>query len=720
MKQSSRPVTRMIRDEKLLLRRAARLFNVQTVHHDGLGRLVEPPPEAVLSVLRMLGASAESMSDLPGALRERRQLLWRMVIDPVVVVWEGASPRIKLRLPSRLADRSASYEIATEGGAVLKGRCQNDAQVSKDRVKQLRRRVEGTTYVTRRLTIPEKPPLGYHRLRLTFGKFESENYLFVAPLQAYTHPDTPAKPWGIFCPLYALVSDKSWGSGDFTDLDAFLNFAAGSGARVVGTLPLLSAFLDDPFNPSPYAPVSRLFWNELFLDVDRIPELHDCPAARSMLESSAFQMELQELRGLRYIDFRRAMAIKRAVLKKLLGCLLDDSSERRASFDEFVAVHPLAQDYAAFRAKTEREREPWRHWPESQRDGILRPGDYDEDAKQYHLYVQWQAHAQMRALGAKTKAGGPALYLDFPLGGHRDGYDVWRERDAFALDASGGAPPDGFFTKGQDWGFPPLHPEGVQRQGYRYYIHCMRHHLQYAAMLRIDHVMGLHHSYWVPTSFAPTEGVYVRYPAEEFYAVLNLESHRYKAEIIGENLGTVPSYVNGAMARHGIRGMHVSQFGVRTDPHDALDKPGRRTVASLNTHDTATFAGFWSGADIDDRAALGLLTEPDSCREHGYRAAQREALVSYLRARNRLDGAEATPEEVLRAWLIELAQSEADFLLVNLEDLWLEPLPQNVPGTWEERPNWQRKARFSLAEISRMPALLNTLKMIDDIRKNAR
>ena len=326
----------------------------------------------------------------------------------------------------------------------------------------------------------------------------------------------------------------------------------------------------------------------------------------------------------------------------------------------------------------------------------------------------------MRALGEKTKAGGSGLYLDFPLGGHRDGYDVWRERDAFALDASGGAPPDGFFTRGQDWGFPPLHPEGLRRQGYRYYIHCMRHHLQYAAMLRLDHVMGLHRSYWVPAGFAPTEGVYVRYPAEEFYAVLNLESHRYKAEIIGENLGTVPSYINGAMARHGIRGMHVSQFGVRTDPHDALDRPGRRAVASLNTHDSATFAGFWSGADIDDRAALGLLTEPDSCREHGYRAAQREALVSYLRAGDRLDGAEAAPEEVLRAWLFELAQSEADFLLVNLEDLWLEPLPQNVPGTWRERPNWQRKARFSLAEIARMPALLNTLKMIDDIRKNAR
>ena len=98
----------------------------------------------------------------------------------------------------------------------------------------------------------------------------------------------------------------------------------------------------------------------------------------------------------------------------------------------------------------------------------------------------------MRALAEKTRTGGPALYLDFPLGVNHDGYDVWREREVFALEASGGAPPDSFFTKGQDWGFPPLQPDGLRQQGYRYYIDCLRHHLQHAGMLRIDHVMGLH------------------------------------------------------------------------------------------------------------------------------------------------------------------------------------------------------------------------------------
>jgi 4-alpha-glucanotransferase len=38
-------------------------------------------------------------------------------------------------------------------------------------------------------------------------------------------------------------------------------------------------------------------------------------------------------------------------------------------------------------------------------------------------------------------------------------------------------------------------------------------------------------------------------------------------------------------------------------------------------------------------------------------------------------------------------------VLVNMEDLWLEARPQNVPGTSSERPNWRRKARLTLEQI---------------------
>ena len=364
----------------------------------------------------------------------------------------------------------------------------------------------------------------------------------------------------------------------------------------------------------------------------------------------------------------------------------------------------------------ERERKSWLHWPRAGHDGILTSDDYDESAYHYHLYVQWQCDEQTRRLRDQTKEAGTALYLDFPLGVNRDGFDVWRERELFALSASGGAPPDGLFVKGQNWGFPPFNPEAVRRQEYRYYIDCVRHHMALASMLRIDHVMGLHRAFWVPEGFSAADGLYVHHPAEEYYAILSLESHRQCTQIVGENLGTVPFYVNEAMERHDILGMHVGIFGVNPATEIAVDKIPANTVASLNTHDTATFMGFWSGDDIQDRVALGLMSEAQGRDERQYRAAQRQALAGFLQARGLLRDDPADPAAVLKAWLCFLAENDEEFLLINLEDLWLEPGPQNVPGTWDERPNWQRRARLSLEALRESDSVAKLLKRIGDIR----
>ena len=76
-----------------------------------------------------------------------------------------------------------------------------------------------------------------------------------------------------------------------------------------------------------------------------------------------------------------------------------------------------------------------------------------------------------------------------------------------------------------------------------------------------------------------------------------------------------------------------------------------------------------------------------------------------------------TLEGVLKAWLSFLAKNDEAFLLVNLEDLWLEAEPQNTPGTWQERPNWRRKARLSLESIRQSDTILHVLKTISDIRR---
>ena len=688
------------------LQTLARFYNLQTVYRDGFAQLRAAPVEAVLAVLKSLDAPISSYDDVADALRQRRQELWQRPVEPVLIAWEGAPLHFKLRMPVHLAEVKRKYQIALETGATVEGECGDGQRV-------YTREVEGIQYVARTFTIPPLP-LGYHRLELRLGDSIVESFVISAPAQAYG--SSSKKSWGVFCPLYALNSDRSWGAGDYTDLAAFADFVGGLQGTAVATLPMLASFLDEPFNPSPYAPVSRLFWNEFYLDVERIPELEQCASAQALVDSPAFRRELSEVQGESVVDYRRCMALKRQIIEKLLSCLQSKDSRRRRSFKRYATTHATARDYAAFRAVVERYRTVWFQWPDSARAGTLSPGDYDEQAYQYHLYVQWQCEEQNRWLRDSAKKRGVFLYLDFPLGVNRDSYDVWRERDLFALNASGGAPPDALFLKGQNWGFPPLNPDAMRRQHYRYYIDCLRHHMNVAGMLRIDHIMGLHRAFWVPAGFSAAEGLYVHHPGDEYYAILSLESHRHQVQIVGENLGTVPVYVNEAMARRNIFGMHVGIFGVNPSGERALDNAAADTVASLNTHDTTPFMGFWTGADIEDRFQLGLLTEPQAEQEQQFRAAQRQALVEFLENRGFLPKANGTPDAVLKGWLEFLAQNEEAFLLINLEDLWLEPAPQNTPGTWQERPNWQRKARLSLDAIRQSDSILQLLQTISDIR----
>ena len=232
---------------------------------------------AIFRVLQALGAPLHRIEESEDAWRQRRQALWQRVIEPVIVVWENQPVTLRFVYPAQLAETLLAYRIVLDSGATMKANCGDDP-ASKSVAPRSRR-------VALRhppLGGPGAIPLGYHRLYLRIGGLEVDSLLFCAPPQAYTPAET-SKRWGLFCPLYALHSEHGWGAGDFSDLSRLVEFTAELGGHAVATLPMLANFLDEPFNPSPYAPVSRLLWNEFYLDVENIAELHDCAEAKTLL-----------------------------------------------------------------------------------------------------------------------------------------------------------------------------------------------------------------------------------------------------------------------------------------------------------------------------------------------------------------------------------------------------------------------------------------------------
>ncbi|MFQ6031233.1 MAG: 4-alpha-glucanotransferase, partial [Dehalococcoidia bacterium] len=249
------------------LHQLARLYGVQPAYYDVIARRRrQASEESLLAVLRALGAPVESLTDVPAALREQKQAVWRRLAEPVVVV-SGKKAGLDLRLPAAEANGHLACFLTMENGAGLRW----TSKLS--RLHTVRTAaVERACYQVRRVALPDPLPFGYHRLRLETGSRTAEILLVATPSEAYAPEEGPAsRTWGIFLPLHALHTQRSWGSGDFTDLEALAEWVSRRGGGVVATLPFLASFLDEPFQPSPYVPVSRLFWNEFFLDVTRVP-----------------------------------------------------------------------------------------------------------------------------------------------------------------------------------------------------------------------------------------------------------------------------------------------------------------------------------------------------------------------------------------------------------------------------------------------------------------
>jgi 4-alpha-glucanotransferase len=306
-------------------------------------------------------------------------------------------------------------------------------------------------------------------------------------------------------------------------------------------------------------------------------------------------------------------------------------------------------------------------------------------ATRYHLYAQWQCHEQMRCLAERCNDAGAGLYLDLPVGAPPDSFDAWLNRDHFVDGCIAGAPPDGFFEHGQTWGFRPLRPDVARASGHAYWAACVRHHMAVSRILRVDHVMGLHRMYCVPDGFAPHEGVYLRYPADEMYAVLALESARTGCAVVGEDLGTVPASVRAAMKRHGVLRTHVVQGDVTPAGTGDLPLPPADSLACLGTHDMPPFAAYWT-------RALGTDDPQDARVREATMVAMRDALGA-------------------------LGASPARLLQVNLDDLWGETEAHNVPGTHGERANWSLRARYPWERIREMDVVVETLAQVDRARR---
>ena len=153
------------------------------------------------------------------------------------------------------------------------------------------------------------------------------------------------------------------------------------------------------------------------------------------------------------------------------------------------------------------------------------------------------------------------------------------------------------------------------------------------------------------------------------------------------------------MERHHLRQTYVLQDQLKPSAKKAMRSPPALSVASLNTHDMPTFMAFCAGQDILDRFDLGLIPKSNVAAEQKRRKSLVSALRTFLGKAGYLKQGTEGIEALFQGATLWLGATNSEVVLVNLEDVWLETLAQNVPGTYRERPNWRRKARLSIEKM---------------------
>lgn len=694
--------------------------------------------ETKRAILGAMGMDISSPGSLAGEIGKVKGRPWNLFVEPVTVISVNEQPfALPVYIPVAEGEErrvTLSWSVADEAGRreefVLPGEALTVAG---------QHWIDGVRYI--KVFIRDAAPraIGYYFLSVACAHpepvFPGESTVLQKPTRIIVAPDRcylpPAleegKTWGLYANLYAVRSGRQWGIGDFADLKELLRAVAGAGGGFVGINPLHAIPNKRPYGTSPYSPISRLYKNFIYLDMDSIPDVAESEEAQVILRSEVFTRELQELKSAALIDYQKIAFIKRTILtyafEQFYGQHYLKNTERGRAFKQYVKDEdrPL-EAYAVFQALWEHMNTrlrvyEWQDWPpEYHNPDSSAVRDFrNENGREvlFYQYIQWLIDLQHRETAALAASLGMTvgIYHDLAIGSIGGGSNGWSYQNLIAGPIDVGAPPDEFNASGQNWNFPPIIPERLRETGYEFFTDIIRKNITYNGALRIDHALGMFRLFWIPRGRPPLEGAYVAYPVEDLLRIIALESVRNRAVIVAEDLGTVGENVHKMLLRFRMLSYRLLYFE-RTYPDPSFVRPGAYpeiALCAVTTHDLPTLYGYWAGRDIEVKKELSLFTGDEQYRRYVQdRERDKGLLLQALAAEGLLpEGLSTDPaavphmtDDLCRAIYRYLARTPCKLLAVSLDDFIGTLNQQNMPGTTGEYPNWMQRTPLTIEQIA--------------------
>ncbi|NMH58616.1 4-alpha-glucanotransferase [Alteromonas ponticola] len=727
-----------------VLQKLVEMRGIETHYVDAWGKPATIAEASKTKLLNVLGYDTGSEAVIAEQVEQEAQSIWSSPLNPVQVIRQDEPGILIVRFPISSVNDSFTFVIETEEGerhhqifTPVEGELINAAHVDDE---------EFHEYA---IELNDSLPLGYHTVSLSQQKGAdalADMRLIVAPKACFTPAPIQQgkKIWGLSVQLYCVRSENNWGIGDFSDLTKLIREAAANGADFVGLNPIHALYPANPDACSPYGPSSRKWLNYLYLDVTAIDGF-GADSVQQIVNSDGFKQRLHYARNVDYVDYQAVADLKlealRAVFEEYYARHLSKNSKQNKAFKAFIAEGGESLDmlavYDAMQAHLKEKGHASWGWP-------VFPDEYKEYHKpavakfkkanlkevKFYLFLQWQAALQLEKASQAAQDSGMliGLYRDLAVGVSEGSAEIWGNKDLYCVDASVGAPPDILGPLGQNWGLPPMDPVKLYEQQYQPIIDLFSSNMASSGALRIDHVMALLRLWWVVKGDNAKDGGYVYYPVDDLLGILALESHRNQSLVIGEDLGTVPDEIRTKLAENGVYSYRVFFFEQAED--GGFFSPSHypvQSMSTLTTHDMPTLIGYWHCLDLELGKELGLYPTDEILQTlYQDRHENKQAILDSLHGHNSVDDSvghdvnhTGMTEALNYGIQVHMAKGSSALLSLQLED-WLQmDKPVNIPGTYNEYPNWRRKLTHTVEEIFDNASIRTLATKLTQARKQA-
>jgi 4-alpha-glucanotransferase len=486
--------------------------------------------------------------------------------------------------------------------------------------------------------------------------------------------------------------------------------------------------------------------------------LHLAPGTPADLTQEDFDAGIAEadLKKLRRgpVNYRRVRKLKNALFEKAFAHFeqrTGNAADASQTFNDFCAAESSwLNEYALFRALMEknRGRETWDEWREEHRSlggagawlqqlGPTRREKFERRMR-FFRYVQWVAHEQWQATKGYAEERGVALMGDIPFGVSYYSADVFARPEEFALDWSGGAPPEPYFKDdeftqkwGQNWGIPLYRWEVMRGNNFAWWRQRVRGVRSFCHVFRIDHVLGFYRIYafpWRPTrnpEFLPlnheemlqrTGGRAPHFVPRDDSTAENCEANQREGEeylrtvleesaetrVVGEDLGTVPKYVRPSLHSLGIAGFKIPQWEVYDNRVTPGNEYERLSVATYATHDHKPLRLLWQEA----------FEQPAPTREQSRHELEKIATFAKMEARE--DPIEF--EDFYPRFMRALYACNSWLIVVMITDLLGRKDRFNTPGV-ATSANWTRRLRHTVEELKANRGVKRKIRLVRQLLK---